>query len=100
MGMKSATLATELLFTLRGELGAREDAGPGPVGSRSYNAVVRGAVEGPKLRGQVLPGSADWMLVRPDGAMEMDARVVLKTDDGSVIHMSYGGRIIIPPDLL
>jgi hypothetical protein len=94
------TVAVEHLFTMRAELGPRRDAGPGPVGRRSYNAVERGSFEGPKLRGEILPGSADWMLVRPDGTMMMDARAVLLTDDGAVIHLSYGGRIIIPPNLL
>lgn len=98
--MEPVRITTEHLFTLRAELAPREDAGPGPIGSRSFNAVVRGTFEGPKLRGQVLPGSADWMLVRPDGSMLMDARAVLKTDDGAVIHMSYGGRIVIPPELM
>jgi len=93
-------VAAEHLFTLRAEIGPRQDAGPGPTGSRSYNGVVQGAFEGPRLRGEILPGSADWMLARPDGSIEMDARVVLRTDDGAIIHMSYGGRIGIPADIL
>jgi uncharacterized protein DUF3237 len=32
--------------------------------------------------------------------MVVDARIVLKTDDDAIIHMSYGGRIVIPPELL
>jgi hypothetical protein len=95
----AAAVATAPLFTMRAELGQRRDAGPGPNGRRSYNAVTRGRFEGPRMRGEILPGSADWMLVRPDGTMIMDARAVLLTDDGAVIHMSYGGRIIIPPAL-
>jgi hypothetical protein len=30
----------------------------------------------------------------------VDARVVLKTEDDAIIHMSYGGRIIIPTEIL
>lgn len=99
LAREPSILAVEPLFTLRAELGPRRDAGPGPIGRRSYNAVARGSFEGPRLRGEVLPGSADWMLVRPDGTMVVDARAVLLTDDGAVIHMSYGGRIVIPPAL-
>lgn len=29
----------------------------------------------------------------------VDARVVLRTDDGALIHMSYGGRIMFPDEL-
>ena len=32
--------------------------------------------------------------------MVIDARVVLQTDDGAILHMSYGGRIVIPPEVL
>ena len=98
--MEPANVAMKPLFTLRAELAPRLDAGPGPIGARSYNAVVRGTFEGRRMRSEVLPGSADWMLVRPDGTMLMDARAVLRTDDGAVIHMTYGGRIVIATELM
>jgi hypothetical protein len=35
-----------------------------------------------------------------DGTMVVDARIVLKTHDGAIIHMTYGGRIVIPESVL
>ena len=58
------------------------------------------AFTGARLRGAVVPGSADWMLVRRDGSMAIDARVILQTDDGATIHMTYAGRAIFPADTL
>ena len=44
------------------------------------------------LRGTLLPGGgADWIMVRPDGATTLDVRLVLETDDGALIGMTYRG---------
>jgi uncharacterized protein DUF3237 len=88
------------LFTMRAILGARLDGGDGPSGRRVFNAASGGEFAGARLRGVVLPGSADWMLIRKDGSMLIDARVILRTDDGATIHMIYGGRAVFPADLL
>jgi hypothetical protein len=52
------------------------------------------------LRGTLIAGSADWMLIRKDGVMVIDARTTLQTDDGATIHMTYGGRAVFPADML
>jgi len=87
------------LFTMSADLAPSLDAGDGPLGRRALNAVSRGRFVGPKLNGDINPGTGDWMLTR-NGVRVVDARVVLKTDDGALIHMSYGGRIMIPDDLV
>src|SRR5260370_8276078 len=88
------------LVTMRAALGARLDGGDGPLGRRLFNAASGGELAGARLRGAVVPGSADWMLIRKDGSMVIDARVILQTDDGATIHMTYAGRAIFPPDTL
>ena len=47
-------------------------------------AITGGTVEGPRLRGEVLPGGADWFTDR-DGVAALDARYLLRADDGSRI---------------
>ena len=84
------------LFTLHAKLGDRVDAGPGPLGRRSYNRVAVGTFEGARLKGEITSGSGDWMLTRPDGLNVIDARVMLLTDDGAAIYMRYEGRVAIP----
>ena len=86
------------LFTMRAMLGSGLDGGDGPLGRRTLNAVAEGEFRGDRLRGDINPGTGDWMLTR-NGVRVVDARVVLRTDDGAVIHMSYGGRIMFPEEL-
>ena len=40
---------------------------------------------GPRLRGSVLPGGADWQVIRSDGVAELEARYTLRADDGGLI---------------
>ncbi len=75
------------------------DAGFGPLGRRVLNAVSQGEFVGERLSGSVNPGTGDWMLTR-DGINIVDARVVLKTHDGALIHMMYGGRIWFDEEVL
>jgi hypothetical protein len=88
------------LFTLRAALAERTDAGPGPLGRRSFNRVGEGTVTGERVKGVMTAGSGDWMLTRPDGVNVIDARVMLVTDDGAAIYMRYEGRVAIPPAIL
>jgi hypothetical protein len=39
----------------------------------------------------VLPDGGDWLLMRPDGVLEQDVRITLKTDDGAFIYVRYAG---------
>jgi len=69
----------------------------GPVAagySRRISAIKEGTFEGERLRGRVLEGGGDWVIIRPDGAMHMDVRATLETDTNALIYMSYTGRMI------
>jgi hypothetical protein len=86
------------LFTMRATLAPALDGGEGPLGRRTLNAVAKGDFIGDRLRGEINAGTGDWMLTR-DKIRVVDARLVLRTDDGALIHMSYGGRIMFPDEL-
>ena len=64
-------------------------------GTRIILPVTGGKIEGPKIRGTLLPFGADWLLTRPDGVQELDVRVTTQTDDGELI---YEGRYFGDPD--
>ena len=49
--------------------------------------ITGGEFSGPDIRGKVLPGGADWQLIRDDGVSELEARYTLSTDDGATIHV-------------
>ncbi|MFN3513797.1 MAG: DUF3237 domain-containing protein [Phenylobacterium sp.] len=87
------------LLTLEATLASPLDAGEGALGRRVLNAVSSGRFLGERLNGQVCPGTGDWMLTA-GGMRFIDARLVLKCDDGALIHMSYGGRIWFDPGVM
>ena len=62
-----------------------------PHGVRSVVPVIGGDFEGPRLRGKVLPGGGDWLLLRSDGVLELDLRITLETDDHALIYMTFQG---------
>jgi hypothetical protein len=93
-------VATTYLFDLVAQLEQpRLDLGDGPLGRRMFDRVRSGTFEGPRLRGEVLPGSGDPLLRRVDGVTVIDARAVLRTDDGALILMTYIGRVVIPKEV-
>jgi hypothetical protein len=93
-------LRSELLFTLTGRVSPTVDIGVSPMGHRRIIPVEGGEFEGPKLRGRVLKGGADWMLVDSEGVAHVDVRMALQTDDGEEISMQYSGRRHGPPAVM
>jgi uncharacterized protein DUF3237 len=82
---------TTLLFQISLKTGQPQTLGKTPLGDRRIVPVTGGVFEGPKLKGTVEPGGSDWILLRPDGALQLDVRLSLKTDDGALIGMNYRG---------
>lgn len=74
---------------------------PTPYGIRKVVPVVGGTFEGDRCRGVIEPlGGHDWALVRNDGSLILDVRLVLTTHDGARILMTYHGVRTGPPDVL
>jgi hypothetical protein len=48
----------------------------------------------------VLPGGADWQLVRPDGVACLDARYTLETEDGALVYVRNEGLRHGPADVI
>jgi hypothetical protein len=92
-------LETRHLFDIVVDLDPRLNFGAGPVGQRVLFGAAKGSFEGPRLRGEVLRGGGDWALFRADGAMTLDVRLSLRTHDGELIYMTYGGRWVTPQAL-
>jgi len=86
-----AGLDSEFLFRISLEVPRISDLGQTPFGHRRIAEVAGGSFEGPKLKGRALPGGGDWLLLRPDGVLQLDVRVTLETDDKALIYMTYRG---------
>ena len=87
-------LPCEYLFTLTANTRDKEPVAipDGPNGTRVIVTAMSGTFEGPKLRGVVADAAGgDWVLVRASGALRLDVRLVLRTDDGAAILMTYSG---------
>lgn len=67
---------------------------------RRVGVVSGGSFEGARLSGEVQDGGSDWQTVRPDGAVALDVRLVLKADDGALIAMTYRGVRHGPKEIL
>jgi hypothetical protein len=81
-------------------LGAPQELGDTALGRRRIIPIVGGSFQGERLNGRVLPGGADWQLVRSDGVAELDARYVLETSDGARIYVMNFGYRHGPADVL
>jgi hypothetical protein len=82
---------TRLLMLMHAKVGTPLNIGAVPYGTRRIAPLEGGTFEGARLRGRILPGSADWQLLRSDGVLEMDLRFTLQTDDGALISMTAFG---------
>lgn len=71
-----------------------------PTGTRRIVEIKGGTFEGDTLRGTVLPGGADWQIIREDGFTDIDARYTLETDKGHLIYVSNIGIRHAPPDVI
>ena len=89
--LSESSLPVEFLFTLTGTLGAASSIQGGPAGTRRIVNVTGGSIDGPRLRGTILPPGGDWITVRADGTAKLDVRLTIETDDGALILMTYTG---------
>ena len=69
-------------------------------GSRRVIGITGGEVRGPKIRGKVLPGGADFQVIRPDSTTELEARYILQTDSGKLIFVVNTGYRHGPPEAM
>ena len=84
-------LTSTPLFEIELTVEGPQAAGDTPAGDRRIFLVTGGRFEGERLRGTVLDGGSDWILLRPDGAFQLDVRLMLQTDDEALICMTYRG---------
>ena len=68
-------------------------------GNRFVIPIVGGTFEGPKMKGTILPGGADYQLQdNAHGRTELEAIYSIKTDDGGNIHIRNRGLICTGKD--
>ena len=78
-------------FEVRAGIGPSEHVGNGEGDVLDFTPITGGIVEGPRLRGVVLPGGGDWSVRRGPAVYELDARYLLRAEDGAVIDIVNRG---------
>lgn len=63
-------------------------AGSAPLG---FTPITGGTVAGPRLNGTVVAGGGDWAIDRPGIAVDLDARYLIRADDGGLIDIINRG---------
>lgn len=67
------------------------EVGDTPAGRRRIIDITGGTFRGERLKGKVLPGGADWQVIRADGVAYLDTRYTLQTHDGALIYVRNVG---------
>ena len=73
--------------------------GETPHGNRRIISIIGGSVSGPGIKGVILPGGADWQVVRADGVAELEAHYRFKTDDNIIIYIKNVGLRAATPEV-
>jgi Protein of unknown function (DUF3237) len=84
-------LGAQPIFTIHAELEPILKFGTTPYGERRVIHITGGRVEGPRFKGRVIPGGADWQIIRSDGAADISARYTLESDAGGHVLVSSDG---------
>jgi hypothetical protein len=88
------------LFRAEITLAPPQELGDTPQGRRRIIGITGGRFSGERLAGRVLPGGADWQVIRADGVADLDARYTLETGDGALIYVRNRGYRHGPADVL
>ena len=90
----------EPVGTVEAEVAAPLVVGACAAGERRVVPILGGRVSGPRLEGEILPGGADFQLIRPDGVAEIEARYTVRLPDGALVYVvNRGLRHAAPEDM-
>jgi hypothetical protein len=84
-------ISHEPIFRIRADLAEARELGQTPYGERRIIDILGGEVEGARLQGRVLPGGADWQIVRSDGVADIRARYTIESHSDALILVSSEG---------
>ncbi|MBZ0138638.1 MAG: DUF3237 domain-containing protein [Pseudorhodoplanes sp.] len=93
-------ISPQPLFRVRAELADILHLGATPYGERRVINILGGTVEGPRLRGTILPGGADWQIIRADGAADIRARYTIAAETGGLVLVNSEGLRHGPPEVM
>lgn len=94
-----AVPSLERAFDVVVDLGPVDDYGATRAGRRRVIPILGGRVSG-EVDAEILPGGADWQVMRPDGALEIDGRYSARTVEGELLYLQVAGVRSGDPEVL
>ena len=91
---------TRFAFEARVSVAAPLIVGESSQGLRRVVPITGGTFEGPRIRGKVVAGGADWQVVQPDGVLALEAKYTLETSDGVLIMVTNRGMRHGPREII
>jgi len=99
MTLTPAIPRLDAAFDVTVRVGKVSDYGLTRVGHRRVIDIVGGEITG-SINATILPGGADWQLVRPDGAIDINGRYSAETSEGELIYIEVSGVRSGSPEVL
>jgi hypothetical protein len=70
------------------------------LGTRMIAVIDHGTVEGPRLRGEFLPGGGDWITIGSDRVARLDVRATIRTHDDELVFVTVTGRATLSDEAI
>lgn len=93
-------LSRDPIIRIEADLEEPQFFGKTPYGERRVINIIGGTVSGPRLCGKILPGGADWQIVRSDGVADIFAKYTVQIDGGGFVLVTSAGLRHGPPDVI
>lgn len=90
MGHEPVVPGLEHAFDVEVIVDAPDDYGFTSRGHRRIVNIVGGSITG-LITAEILPGGADWQIIRENGTIEIDGRYSARTDQGELIYLQVSG---------
>ena len=96
----STAPALKFAFMVKVVVGPIQDLGQTARGHRRIVDILGGEARGPRFEGEILPGGADWHVVRPDGTIEVVARYTIRAKSGALVYVQNDGLRVASPEIV
>lgn len=87
-----SALPVQHIFSAHLDIGTPTYLRNGPKGTKIIVTITGGTITGDRVNGVIVANSGgDWVSVGATGAMRIDVRFTILTDDEAIIYVSYKG---------
>ncbi len=93
-------LSKDPIIHIEADLAEPQLFGSTPYGERRVINILGGTVSGPRLRGKILPGGADWQIIRADGVADIFAKYTFQIVGGGFVLVTSAGLRHGPPAVI